>query len=130
MSLVKITHKGTFSKTFQFLRRSSVINSLLMKKLAKYGQKGVDALMQATPKRTGKTAESWGYEIHSGKDTVEIVWTNSNNNHGVYIAVLIQYGHGTRNGGYVQGIDYINPAMKPVFEEIANSAWLEVISDE
>lgn len=127
---MKITHKGTFSKTLQFLRKNSVINSLLIKKLEKYGKKGVDALSQATPKRTGKTAASWGYEIRSGKDTVEIIWTNSNNNHGVYIAVLLQYGHGTRNGGYVQGIDYINPAMKPIFEEIAQSAWMEVTTDE
>lgn len=130
MALVNISHKGSFSKTLQFLRKNSVINSILVKKMEKYGQMGVDALAQATPKRTGLTAASWGYEIHSSKDGIEIVWTNSNDNHGVYIAVLIQYGHATRNGGYVQGIDYINPAMKPIFEEIAKNAWMEVISDE
>jgi len=91
---------------------------------------GVDALRDATPKDTGKTADSWGYEIIVNNGSASIVWTNSNQNHGVYIAVLIQYGHATRGGGYVQGRDYINPAMRPVFDKIANDAWLEVTKDE
>ncbi len=130
MSLVTISYHGSFSKTLRFLRKSNLVNSVLLKKMEKYGKMGVAALSEATPKRTGTTAASWNYEVHSNSDGIEIVWTNTNNNHGVYIAVLIQYGHATRNGGYVQGIDYINPAMKPVFEEIAKSAWMEVMSDE
>lgn len=130
MSFITISYRGSFSKTLKLLRKSQMINAFLLRKMEKYGRMGVEALSAATPRRTGRTADSWGYEVHGDKDKIEIVWTNSNNNHGVYIAVLIQYGHGTRNGGYVQGIDYINPAMRPVFEEIAKSAWMEVMSNE
>ena len=127
-SMITITHKGDFSKTYKFLQK--VHSKKFYKALEKYGQMGVDALRDATPKDTGKTADSWGYQINTTSDGASIVWTNSNQNRGVYIAVLIQYGHGTRNGGYVQGRDYINPAMRPVFDKIANEVWLEVISDE
>ena len=125
---VVISHKGDFSKTFKFLKK--LHDKKFLKKLEHYGQVGVEALKDATPKDTGLTSESWSYEIHTYKSSVKISWTNSNNNHGVYIAVLLQYGHATRGGGYVQGIDYINPAMRPIFEKIANDVWLEVISDE
>ena len=94
--------------------------------LRKYGQEGVDALSSATPFETGHTASSWGYEIHETKDGAELVWTNSNINQGVNIAVILQYGHGTRNGGYIQGRDYINPALRPIFDRIAEAAWKEV----
>ena len=127
-SMITITHKGDFSKTYKFLQKAH--SKKFYKALEKYGQMGVDALRDATPKDTGKTADSWGYQINTTSDGASIVWTNSNQNRGVYIAVLIQYGHGTRNGGYVQGRDYINPAMRPVFDKIANEVWLEVISDE
>ncbi len=87
---------------------------------------GVDALSAATPVDTGLTASSWGYEIHSSGATSSIVWTNSNVNDGIPIAILIQYGHGTRSGAYVQGRDFINPAMRSVFDNIANAVWKEV----
>lgn len=126
--VIKITQKGDFSKTFKFLRK--LRQKKFINKLHEYGQMGVDALSQATPVRTGLTASSWGYILEATSDTISIIWTNSNQNKGLYIAVLLQYGHGTRNGGYVQGRDYINPAMRPVFDAIAEDAWLEVISDE
>lgn len=123
-----ISHKGDFSKTLRFLHK--IRSKKIYDKLSKYGQMGVDALAAATPKRTGTTAASWTYEVHIGGSSAEIVWSNTNVNNGYfYVAVGIQYGHGTRNGGYVQGIDYINPAMRPIFEQIANEIWLEVISD-
>lgn len=128
MSMIKISHKGNFSKTYKFLKKFR--RKRLLDKLKKYGEMGVDALANATPKRTGKTAESWSYEIHSSREGCSIDWTNSNVNKGLHIAVLIQYGHGVKGGGYVQGIDYINPAMKPVFEKIAEDLWKEVIADE
>ena len=94
--------------------------------LDRYGQEGVEALAKATPKDTGKTAASWGYTVTKGKESIAITWRNSNIVDGVPIAVILQYGHGTRNGGYVEGVDYINPAMRPIFERIAARAWGEV----
>mgnify|MGYP000450034768 FL=1 len=94
--------------------------------LDRYGQEGVEALAKATPKDTGKTAASWSYTVTKGKETITITWRNSNIVDGVPIAVILQYGHGTRNGGYVEGVDYINPAMRPIFERIAARAWGEV----
>lgn len=121
---VRFTHKGDLSKTEKFLRNLKEKNFL--KNLDKYGQMGVDALSSATPIDTGETASSWGYEIHSSGETVSIIWTNSHVNKGVNIALILQYGHGTRNGGYVVGRDYINPAMQPIFDQIADNAWMEV----
>ena len=86
----------------------------------------VEALAKATPKDTGKTAASWSYTVTKGKESITITWRNSNIVDGVPIAVILQYGHGTRNGGYVEGVDYINPAMRPIFERIAARAWGEV----
>lgn len=126
MALITISNKGDFSKTIRFLQKASEIR--FNKILNKYGQIGVDALREATPKDTGKIAESWSYTINVGIDSATINWTNSNQNKGLYIAVLIQYGHGLKGGGYVQGYDFINPAMKPIFDEIAEAAWMEVIS--
>lgn len=91
--------------------------------LDKYGAIGVRALAEATPVRSGKTASSWYYKIKKTSGGSQIVWSNSNINEGVNIAVIIQYGHGTRNGGYVQGIDYINPSLRPVFKQIARDVW-------
>lgn len=122
--MIRIRHKGNFSRTerfFNMIRGRSYLNIL-----DKYGQQGVEALSQATPVRTGKTAASWTYEIRSEDGRSTISWINTNVNNGVNIAVILQYGHGTGNGGYVKGIDYINPAMKTTFEEIANAAWKEV----
>ncbi len=126
MALITITQKGDFSKVIGFLTKARSIN--YRKILDKYGKMGVDALRDATPKDTGKTADSWNYVINVGRDSATINWTNSNQNKGLYIAVLIQYGHGLKGGGYVQGYDYINPAMRPIFDEIAEAAWMEVIS--
>ena len=124
--MIRITTKGDFNNTFRFLNKMSKFQ--INKILEKYGQMGVEALRSATPIDSGKTAESWGYEISVGKEGATIYWTNTNQNKGVYIAVILQYGHGTGTGGYVQGIDYINPAIRPVFDKIAEEAWLEVIN--
>ena len=94
--------------------------------LDRYGREGVTALSSATPVDTGKTASSWEYEITHKDDSVTITFNNTNIQNGVPIAIILQYGHGTRNGGWVQGRDYINPAIQPVFDKIAESAWREV----
>ena len=125
-SLIRITNKGDFNNTFRFLNKMSKFQ--INKILEKYGQMGVSALASATPVDSGKTAESWGYEISIGKEGATIYWTNTNQNKGVYIAVILQYGHGTGTGGYVQGVDYINPAIRPVFDKIAEEAWMEVVN--
>ena len=124
--MIRFIHRGHFNATMTFFNR--LLRADYLKKLDEYGRKGVAALEAATPKRTGKTASSWGYEIHSSRDDVSIIWTNSNINKGVNIAVILQFGHGLSGGGYVKGIDYINPALKPIFDEIADSAWKEVTS--
>ena len=124
---ITISQKGSLSKTFKFLKK--VYSFDFQWKLRKYGERGVEALRAATPRDTGTTAESWSYEIHTGLDSVEVVWTNSNNNHGVYIAVLIEYGHATRNGGWVHGVDFINPAIQPIFDEMADDIWKSLMED-
>jgi len=123
-TMISFTTKGDFRHLEKLLKNCS--NGNVYQGLEQYAQKGVEALASATPKDSGKTAESWGYEIHRSGKQIEIVWTNNNINDGVNIAVILQYGHGTRNGGYVVGRDYINPAMRPVFDEIAEAAWKEV----
>lgn len=95
--------------------------------LQKYGQQGVAALSAATPVESGTTANSWSYEIKTSGQSATIYWSNSNVNKGVNIAVILQFGHGTGTGGYVQGRDYINPAMRPIFDKIAEEAWMEVV---
>lgn len=124
--MIRFIHRGDLSATKRFLKKAR--DAEYLKDLKKYGEKGVEALREATPKRTGKTANSWYYEIHGSGSEVSIVWSNSNVNEGANIAVLIQFGHGLKNGGYVKGIDYINPALRSVFEDIADSAWKEVTS--
>jgi len=124
--MIKLTTKGNFNHTERFLKKMS--KAEFYKVLDKYGQKGVQALSTATPVDTGKTAESWNYYIKKTKTSAYIYWTNSNVNNGVNIAIILQYGHGTRNGGYVQGRDYINPAMRLIFDEMANAVWEEVTS--
>ena len=94
--------------------------------LDKYGREGVEALSAATPVDSGKTASSWKYDIEHSSRGASISFSNTNINKGVNIAIILQYGHGTRNGGYVQGRDYINPAIQPVFDRIVNEAWKEV----
>lgn len=122
--MIVFRHKGDFSKTTNFLRRAK--ERRFLKDLDKYGKQGVAALMSATPVRTGLTANSWYYTINQSNGSVKISFNNSNIQNGVPIAIILQYGHGTRNGGWVQGRDYINPAIQPIFDEIANNAWREV----
>lgn len=122
--MIVVKHSGNFDKTEKFLKRMS--KGDIFKSLDRYGQKGVSALAAATPRDSGKTASSWSYEVQMGSNSYSIIWSNNNTNKGVNIAVILQYGHGTRNGGFVQGRDYINPAMRPVFDQIAEEAWKEV----
>lgn len=122
--IIVFKQKGNFKKTRKFLKRCS--NLQLDDLLDQYGKEGVEALARATPKDTGKTAASWSYAVYKSDGRITITWSNSNIVDGVPIAVILQYGHGTRNGGYVEGVDYINPAMRPIFERIAQRAWGEV----
>lgn len=122
--MIKIRHIGDFSKTNDFFNR--VIKKDYYRGLSKLAEQGVAALSAATPKDTGLTAASWGYEIKIGSEKTVITWTNDNIVDGVPIAIIIQYGHATGTGVYVQGVDYINPAIRPIFDKIANEAWKEV----
>ena len=122
--MVSFRHKGNFSKTIRYMGRAR--DAVRLKDLDKYGREGVAALASATPIDSGITANSWYYEIVRANGSVTISFHNSNIQNGVPIAVILQYGHGTRNGGWVQGRDYINPAIQPIFDKIANNAWREV----
>ena len=122
--MITFRQKGDFGKLNGYLER--VKEGLKLSALDRYGQEGVQALAEATPKDTGLTASSWQYRIVRGKESVSITFDNTNIQNGVPIAIILQYGHATRNGGYVQGIDYINPAVRPIFEKIAEEAWEEV----
>ena len=123
---VKFEVSGSFTKTEQFINRMKRREYLNV--LDELGREGVQALRNATPVDSGKTAESWDYEIKRTRNCTEIIWTNSNINDGVPIAIILQYGHGTGTGGYVQGRDYINPAIQPIFDKIAEKAWKVVTS--
>ena len=122
--MISFRQKGDFSKLTRFLERAK--ESVKIGDLDKYGREGVAALSSATPIDSGKTANSWSYEITNKDGSVTITFNNSNMQNGVPIAIILQYGHGTRNGGWVQGRDYINPAIQPVFDEIVDKAWREV----
>lgn len=122
--MITFRHKGDLSKTTIFLERAK--NVVKMSDLDKYGREGVAALASATPVDTGLTAKSWSYKIEYGSGSVSIMFLNSNIQNGIPIAVILQYGHGTNNGGWVQGRDYINPAIQPIFDKIAENAWREV----
>lgn len=122
--MITLTMKGNFNKTDRFFER--IKNALKLGTFDKYGKMGVAALASATPKDTGRTSECWVYEVENYRDSTSIVWSNTNKNDGVLIAVLLQYGHGLKNGGYVAGRDYINPAIRPIFDQIANDMWEEV----
>lgn len=123
--MITINHYGDFKKLTIFLEKMKRMFDVSM--LDKYGREGVAALSAATPVDSGKTASSWTYEIKDIKDGVALTFDNTNIQNGVSIAIILQYGHGTRNGGWVEGRDYINPAIQPVFDELANEAWKEVI---
>ena len=125
IEMITVESKGNFDNTEKLLKR--IKSRDYLKVLDKFGQQGVTALSGATPTRSGKTASSWDYEVLVSGGGVTLQWTNSNINNGVSIAIILQYGHGTRNGGYVVGRDYINPAMRPLFDKMADEAWKAVI---
>ena len=122
--MIRFRQKGDFRKATRYFERLREIVHLGT--LDKYGREGVAALASATPVESGKTASSWYYEITNNGQTAKISFYNSNVNKGVPIAIIIQYGHGTRNGGWVEGRDYINPAIQPIFDRIAEAIWREV----
>lgn len=124
--MIRFRHKGNFSKTEKLLKKS--LGHDYMKILNKYGQDGVSALSSATPIKTGETAAAWDYEIVQKDGYISVTWNNHHINNGVNIAIILQYGHSTRNGGYVKGRDYINPALRPIFDRLAEDAWKEVTS--
>lgn len=122
--MIRITNKGNFEKANKYFSKLSSMKILPI--LDKYGQKGVEALRKATPVKTGKTAASWKYEVKMTKESYTITWSNSNTNEYANIAILLDQGHGTRNGGYVAGKHFIDPTLQPILKEIAESAWQEV----
>lgn len=122
--MISFRQKGDFSKLDRFLERTKAAAHLSI--LDKYGREGVAALASATPVKTGKTASSWYYEISHDSGSATMTFSNSHVNKGVPIAIILQYGHGTGTGGWVEGRDYINPAIQPIFDRIANEAWKEV----
>lgn len=117
--MITFKHSGDFKKTERYLRRVQHLS--LSDVIRSAAEEGVDALRRSTPKDTGKTANSWYYEIYQTKNSIKIEWKNSNIINKVPIAIILQYGHATRTGGYVEGIDYINPAMRPVFDKISET---------
>lgn len=125
-AIVSFTQRGNFQKTDRFLSKLAQFH--YARRLRHYGEKGVSALRAATPKDSGTTAESWSYEIVEEKGRTAIYWRNSHIVNGVNIALVLQYGHGTRNGGFVEGIDYIPPAIRPIFDQMAKEVWKEVVS--
>lgn len=124
--MIKIRQKGDFTLTKTFFKKVSGKN--LSSMLSKYGEIGVKALSAATPVDSGLTASSWYYEVEQTRTSAKLVWKNSNINKGVNIAIILQMGHGTGTGGWVEGRDYINPAMQPVFDKISEELWKEVTS--
>lgn len=122
--MISFRHKGDFSKLTSFLERAKNVVHLGI--LDKYGREGVAALASATPVDSGQTASSWYYRIERNGDRASLNFLNSNINDGVPIAIILQLGHGTGTGGWVQGRDYINPAIQPIFDRIADEAWREV----
>ena len=119
--MINLRQKGDFSKLTRFLEKAK--EAVRLGDLDKYGREGVTALASATPVDSGLTADSWRYEITNKQGSAKITFYNSNIQNGVPIAIILQYGHGTRNGGWVQGRDYINPAIQPIFDKIVNEAW-------
>lgn len=125
---IKVSSTGDFSRTVKILRKVS--SKAFLKLLESYGKKGVEALQLATPKDTGKTADSWSYKVLYNDTGISIIFSNSNlSKAGIPIAMLIYYGHAMPNGAYVEGIDYLNPAIQPLFKKMANDIWVEVKSN-
>lgn len=122
--MLRFKHKGSFKHSESWFGR--MLRRDYLSRLNEFGKQGVSLLVQATPRKSGDTASSWSYEIAEEEGKTSIFWRNSHENNGVNIALILQYGHGTGTGGYVQGIDYINPALAPVFDKLADEAWKEV----
>ncbi len=122
--MISFSEKGDFKKLNGFLEKSKEL--IHVGKLDKYGRMGVEALYAATPKDTGETASSWSYRITRQDGAVSLEFYNSSNNKSIPIVILLQYGHATRSGSFVQGIDFINPALRPIFKQLADDAWKEV----
>ena len=123
MKMITFRQEGDFSKLTSFLEKSKELFNAGI--LDKYGRKGVEALAAATPIDSGETANSWYYRIENENGSAAIMFCNSHIQNGVPIAIILQYGHGTRNGGWVEGRDYINPALQPIFDELTKEAWKE-----
>lgn len=124
VNMIKIESKGDFKKSFKYFE--TLMNIFGHSVLDKYGEMGVSALSSATPEDTGLAKSSWRYEIVKTNYSTKIIWHNDDIEGGCNVAILLQYGHGTKNGGYVQGRDYINPAIQPIFDKMANDLWEEV----
>lgn len=124
MGMIKVKHKGSFKNTERFFNHALHRDWATI--LSRYGAEGVRLLKEATPQDSGETADSWGFEIERGNGTVTIAWTNHHENQGVNIAILIMYGHGLWNGGYVEGNDFVHPTIRPLMQELADRAWKEV----
>lgn len=124
--MISFRQKGDFSKLTNYFEK--VKEAARLSILDKYGREGVAALASATPVESGKTADSWYYEVKRQNGSATISFYNSNVNEGVPIAIILQYGHGTGTGGWVEGRDYINPAIQPIFDKIVDNAWKEVTS--
>lgn len=122
--MIKFSQKGDFSKVTGYFQKQSRRDKY--KILNRYGQMGVEALKEATPKDTGLTSESWSYDVSVHGDRASIIWNNKNIIDGVPIAIILQYGHATGNGGWVEGLDYINPALQTVFDQMALELWKEM----
>ncbi len=122
--MIRFKQKGDFKNLESFLNRAGKFDMRTF--LDRYGREGIEALRSNTPIDSGLTASSWDYYIDTNKRTSKIVWTNTHNISGVNIAIILQYGHATKNGGYVQGQDYINPAIRPIMDKIADDVWREV----
>lgn len=125
---ISFTTRGSFKNTEKFLAAMKNINSTIRRVVEAEAQRGVQALINATPKDSGLAASSWGYKIVQNGRRVTIIWTNTNIENGFPVAIMLQYGYATGTGGYVQGRDYINPAMKPIFDKIADNVWKAVKS--
>lgn len=122
--MITFRHRGNFKNAEKFLEKNSSIN--IDSILHRYGREGVDALAAATPVDTGETSKSWTYEVKKTRNGSSLTWSNTNAPGGVPVVILIQYGHATKGGTYVQGIDFINPVMKPIFDQIAKDIWKAV----
>ena len=123
--MIKFKLSGSFDNTEELLNKAVSSNPQTV--LDECGRRGVEALAAATPKDTGLTSESWSYEVAKTNSGYSLYWSNSNESEGVPIVILLEYGHGTRNGGFVEGIDFINPALESLFEQLAEDLWKEVI---